>query len=128
MQPVSTFRNLEAWNRAIDLVVLLYQVSDGFPRHELYGLVSQLRRAAVSIPANIAEGNSRFSTAAYLNHVNVALGSLGELRALIEVASRLGFVADADQPRICGQLDEVGRLVGGLRSALKRRLSGVPDP
>ena len=128
MQDASTFRNLVAWNRAIDLVVLLYQITDRFPRHELYGLVSQLRRAAVSIPANIAEGNSRFSTPAYLNHVHVALGSLGELRALIEVASRLGFVAEADQPRIYSQLDEVGRLLGGLRAALKRRLSAVPDP
>ena len=128
MQAITTFRNLVAWNRAIDLVVLLYQISDGFPRHELYGLVSQLRRAAVSIPANIAEGNSRLSTAAYLNHVHVALGSLGELRALIEVASRLGFIAEADQPRICEHLDEVGRLLGGLRAALKRRLSAVPDP
>src|SRR5436190_12745441 len=110
VQPASTFRSLVAWNRAIELVVLLYRMTDDFPRHELYGLVSQVRRAAVSIPANIAEGNSRCSTAAYLNHVHVALGSLGELRALIEVASRLGFVSHADQPRICSQLDEVGRL------------------
>ena len=128
VQAVSTFRNLVVWNRAIDLVVLLYQITNTFPRQEQYGLVSQLRRAAVSIPANIAEGNGRFSTAAYLNHVHVALGSHGELRALIEIASRLGFIADADQPNICGHLDEVGRLLGGLRAALKRRLSSVPDP
>jgi len=81
----------------------------------------------MSIPANIAEGSSRCSAAAYLNHVHVALGSRGELRAFIEIASRLQFITDADQPRICGQLDEVGRLLGGLRAALKRRLSDVPD-
>ena len=82
------------------------------------------RRDATSI-------NSRFSTAAYLNHVHVALGSLGELRALIEVASRLGFIADADQPRICGQLDEVGRLLvrsaGGSQAKAQCR-SLIPDP
>jgi four helix bundle protein len=130
MAPIVTFRDLRVWHVSLDLVVLLYRITDCFPRSETYGLTSQLRRAAVSIPANIAEGNARGSTAAYLNHVNVALGSRAELETLIEISSRLGLITEAQRNQLNALVNELGRLLSGLRSALKRRLASraVPEP
>ena len=113
------YRGLSVWQRALDLVVAIYQITEGFPAAERFGLTSQLRRAAVSLPANIAEGNSRLSRAAYLNHLNVALGSLGELRALIEVSLRLQFLSETQQSNLSSRIDEVGRMLYGLRKALQ---------
>ena len=129
MADVRTFSDLTAWTASVELVVEIYRMTGGFPRSEMFGLVSQLRRAAVSIPANVAEGNSRYSTRAYINHVHVALGSHGELRALLEVSRRLGYVGEPAADVLTRRLDEVGRLLSGLRRALKQRVdSGAPDP
>jgi len=119
---LDAFENLQAWRSSMDLVLRIYALTDRFPRSELYGLSGQLRRAGVSIPANIAEGNSRLSTAAYLNHVQIALGSLGELRTLVEIAVRLQYVQAEERLTVERQLHEVGRLLYGLRTALKNRL------
>ena len=118
---VQTFRNLDAWKQAVELVVVIYRVSDGFSRGEIFGLTSQLRRAAISIPGNIAEGNSRPSVPAYINHLGVALGSLGEVRSLIEVATRLAFLCSPDTESVSKQVDRVGSLVFRLRESLKSR-------
>ena len=106
---------------SVELVVLVYRLTEPFPRIEQFGLVSQMRRAAVSIPANIAEGNSRLSLPSYLHHVNIALGSHGELRALVEIASRLGYLTTMDAANISPLIDHTGRLLSGLRRALKDR-------
>src|SRR5262245_58137642 len=90
-----TYRDLEAWQLGIDLVVRCYRTTAAFPATELYGLTSQVRRAAVSIPSNIAEGHCRKTTKAYINHVSIALGSHGELETCIELVSRLGFIAES---------------------------------
>src|SRR5437588_620934 len=82
------------WHMSMDFVELLYKETRNFPREELYGLTSQLRRAAVSIPSNVAEGYCRRRTKVYVNHVSIALGSHAELETCIEIASRLGFIAD----------------------------------
>jgi len=119
---LDAFENLQAWRSSMDLVLRIYALTDRFPRSELYGLSGQLRRAGVSIPANIAEGNARLSTAAYLNHVQIALGSLGELRTLVEIAVRLHYVQAEERLTVARQLSEVGRLLYGLRTALKSRL------
>ncbi|MFN7913785.1 MAG: four helix bundle protein [Vicinamibacterales bacterium] len=129
MNGPQTYRDLTAWKRSVDFVEAVYRATERFPRSELFGIVSQMRRAAVSVTANIAEGNSRHSTAAYINHVNVAMGSLGELGALIEVSSRLGFLSADEAQSLQRQAEEEGRLLSGLRTALKRRLSdGHPSP
>lgn len=120
---VETYRDLTVWAKSADLVVAVYRVTAGFPRAELYGLASQIRRAAVSIPANVAEGNSRPSTPAYLHHVSIALGSHGELRALLDIGGRVGFIGDTELRSLNGQVDEVGRLLAGLHRALKARLT-----
>jgi len=122
-----TYRDLTVWRVSLELVVEIYRATERFPRSELFGITSQLRRAAVSVCANLAEGNSRHSTAAYINHINVALGSLGELGALLEISMRLGYIAIDDGRRLTEHTDRAGRLFSGLRAALKRRTERTSD-
>jgi four helix bundle protein len=82
---IRSYRDLEAWQRAMLLVLEAYRVSEGFPRSERFGLTHQLRRAVVSVPSNIAEGHSRRARQAYINHVNIALGSLAEFETQADV-------------------------------------------
>lgn len=128
MNVTQTYKDLRAWQVSVDLVEAVYKATEHFPRTETFGLVSQMRRAAVSISANIAEGNSRQSLGAYVNHLAIALGSVGELRTLIEISRRLQFLQAQDlrAPLVC--LDECGRLVSGLRAALKKRQVSGPLP
>ncbi len=127
----TTFRDLTAWNAAVDLVVTCYRVTGSFPASETYGLISQIRRAAVSIPANVAEGNGRGSRGAYVYHVQIALGSHSELRALVEISGRLGFLSPEHLALLMPQVELVGRLLSGLCKALRRPpdpRSPIPDP
>ena len=121
----TTFRDLTAWTAAVDLVVTCYRVTGSFPASETYGLISQIRRAAVSIPANVAEGNGRGSRGAYAHHVQIALGSHTELRALVEISDRLGFLSPEHLALLMPQVELVGRLLSGLCKALKR--PPIPD-
>jgi four helix bundle protein len=121
MATVFTYRDLEAWQKGMDLVEGCYRVTTSFPKSELYGLTSQLRRAAVSIPSNLAEGHCRRSTGAYLNHVSIALGSHGELQTCVEIAVRLGFLAATERARLIADTDTVGRLLYGLYNSLERK-------
>jgi len=107
----------------MDLVEQCYRTTASFPREELYGLTSQLRRAAVSIPSNVAEGHCRRKTKAYANHVSIALGSHGELETCIELASRLGFLSPRDRPELQDRCDEVGRLLSGLYRSLEEKIA-----
>jgi four helix bundle protein len=117
-----TCRDLEAWQLAMDLVERCYRITEPFPRSELYGLTGQIRRAAVSIPSNIAEGHCRRSTKAYVNHVSIALGSHGELETCIELARRLGFLSSKHEIDIAPLCGSVGRLLNGLLASLERRI------
>src|SRR5215469_5627379 len=106
----------------MDFVERCYTVTAAFPKSELYGLTSQLRRAAVSIPTNIAEGQCRKKIAVYANHLNIALGSHGEVETCIEIASRLKFVSTEDKKRLMSHCDSAGRLLNGLYRSLEDRL------
>jgi four helix bundle protein len=117
------YKDLDAWKSAMDLVEQCYRQSASFPRSEMYGLTSQLRRAVVSIPSNVAEGYCRRTTKAYANHVSIALGSHGELETLIELASRLGFLSATDRPPLQDRCDSVGRLLSGLYRALEDKIA-----
>jgi four helix bundle protein len=123
-----TYRDLEAWKLGIDLVETCYKATGAFPQSELYGVTSQLRRASVSIPANVAEGQARKSTRAYKNHVSIAIGSHAEFTTCIEVATRLGFMSRAERDRFMALSDSVGRLLNGLHRALKRKLEARRRP
>jgi four helix bundle protein len=109
----------------MDLVERCYGVTRSFPRSELYGLASQLRRAAVSIPANVAEGHGLRSTKASRNHVSIAIGSHAEVTTCIELAGRLGFLNAAATDQLLERSNSVGRLLYGLYRAIARK---IPDP
>lgn len=109
-------RDLLAWQKAMDLITAIYSVTQVFPRDELYGLKSQLRRAAVSVPSNLAEGYSRNSKNELHHFIGQARGSLAEVETQIEIAMNLGYVDTETSSRLLSQIDEVGRLLTGLRS------------
>ncbi|MFP4474003.1 MAG: four helix bundle protein [Desulfatibacillaceae bacterium] len=120
---IRSYRDLIVWQKAMDLVAMVYTVSKGFPREEMYGLTSQVRRAVVSIPSNIAEGQGRNSTREFRNHLSMAYGSLQEVETQILVAERLGYL-NADTTRATlRQASEVGRMINALSSALLKKLA-----
>jgi four helix bundle protein len=121
--PIVTYRDLIVWKQSMSLVEECYKLTVGFPNSELYGLTSQLRRAAVSIPANVAEGHRRRETKPYRNHVSIAIGSHGELETYLELAHRLGLLSQPDKARVTNLADSVGRLLFGLHRSLKKKLS-----
>ncbi len=125
MARIKTFRELDVWNCSMSLVLLCYRLSESFPRSEQFGLTAQLRRAAASVPANIAEGHNRRSQRAYLNHVNIALGSQAEVDTLLELAQRLKYLSEAQIQRVRPDLDRTGQMLHGLSRSLERRLLGA---
>jgi four helix bundle protein len=122
-QPASvlSFRDLSVWRKSMDLVVACYKLTQGFPASETYGLVSQIRRSAVSVPANIAEGHARKRTGDYLHHLSIASGSLAELETHILIAVRLGFVGEVEVGPILEDAHEIGRMLAGLIQKLGTR-------
>jgi four helix bundle protein len=116
--PIKSHRDLIVWQKGMDLVVLIYQATAAFPKHELYGLVSQLRRAAASIPANIAEGQGRRSKAEFCQFLGNARGSLLELDTHLELSLRLKYLTPSQHERIHKDVVEVGKLTNGLLRSL----------
>ena len=119
---LQSFKELEVWQLAMDLAEACYSATKAFPREELFGLTSQIRRAAVSIPANIAEGQGREHTREFLHHLSHARGSLMELETHLLLSHRIGLL---DQPKLddlTTRLHRIGRMLSGLRKALERRL------
>jgi four helix bundle protein len=115
---LKTYQELIVWQRAMDLVEEVYRASRNFPREEIYGLTSQVRRAAVSIPSNIAEGQGRRTTADFLRHLSIAYGSLLELETQILIATRLCYLVEGNCKDVMGMAGEVGRLLNGLMASL----------
>src|SRR3989454_973373 len=123
--PSRGYRDLLGWQRAMDLVVEAYRVSAVFPAEERYSLIEQVRRAAVSVPSNIAEGHGRDHLGDYLRQLSVANGSLMELETQVLIAGRMGYLRKEDEGRILRQTGEVGKMLSGLTRALKnRRIAG----
>ena len=115
---VKNYQELIVWQKAMDLVEDVYKSSKDFPREELYGLTSQIRRAAVSIPSNIAEGQGRRTTLDFLRHLSIAYGSLREVETQILIARRLKYVAQTRVDEVMELAGEVGRLLNGLMNSL----------
>jgi four helix bundle protein len=109
-----TYEDLKVWRRAMDLVLEVYRCTSSFPKHEMYGITSQMRRAAVSVPSNIAEGKGRFSRKELLQFLFHARGSLLELQTQITIACELGYLPLADRTKLTDLASEVGRLLNGL--------------
>jgi four helix bundle protein len=118
-QPIRSHRDLIVWQKAMDLVVSVYRESDSFPRTEVYGLISQVRRAAVSVPANIAEGQGRRLVGEYIQFLGNARGSLLEVDTHLEIAARLGFISADTHLTLAEQLKEVRKLLNGLMRSLE---------
>src|SRR5215510_8818895 len=118
---VRGFRDLRVWQAAMDLVELIYDVSIDFPKHETYGLTSQIRRAAISIPSNIAEGHSPRHTNEYLRFLSVAQGSLAELQTQSEIANRLGYVSASAASEILDFSVSPSKQLHALRNAIAKR-------
>src|SRR6185295_18113542 len=117
---VKNYQELIVWQKAMDLVVEVYAISRTFPREEIYGLTSQLRRAAVSVPSNIAEGQGRRTTADFLRHLSISYGSLREVETQTLIATRLHYVTTERSKQVLNMTAEVGRLLNGLMSSLGR--------
>jgi four helix bundle protein len=122
LETMRPHQKLEAWSNAIELVTDIYKSSEHFPKEERYGLTGQIRRAAVSIPANIAEGAGRHSRKEFSHFLSNSQGSASELETELIIANRLGYLDEATFARLIGQLERIGRLITGLT----RHLSGRP--
>jgi four helix bundle protein len=118
MGPIQSFRDLEAWKVAMDLVLTTYALVKKLPATERFELGRQLRRAAISIPSNIAEGNACGPRRKYLNHLRIAIGSLAELDTQLELAARLQLLAASDTAAAKQQLATTARLLHGLVRSL----------
>lgn len=117
---METFKNLVVWQEAMNLVEIVYLATKGFPKEEIYGLTSQIRRAAVSIPSNIAEGNGRFSQKDYAHFLLIANGSLKELETQILISERIKYLSKEKLEEIAKQIGSVGRLLTALRKSLDK--------
>jgi four helix bundle protein len=119
---IKDFKDLKAWQKAMDLCVAAYDLTRNFPKDELFGLVNQIRRASVSVPANIAEGYGRGYLADYIRFLRNSRGSLFELETEVMLAHRLGMVASQDSDAFLAGLREAARTLQGLTSSLERVL------
>jgi four helix bundle protein len=111
-------KRLLAWQKSMELVVLLYEVTKSFPREEIYGLTSQIRRAGVSAPSNISEGAAGRSTEQFKNYLSTAIGSLNEVSTQLEIANRVGYLNSQTHDRAQSLLDECLALTYGLKRKL----------
>jgi four helix bundle protein len=115
------YQGLVVWQRAMDLVAEVYVASRSFPREEVYGLTSQLRRAAVSIPSNIAEGEGRGSKKEFVHFLRIAHGSLREVETQLIIAERLAYLEANVLSKLIAIAEETGRLINGLMNSLRRQ-------
>ena len=125
---IASYRDLEVWQLAMAVVETCYRLTTSFPAREQFELAAQMRRAAVSIPSNIAEGQGRRMTGAYLQHLSVAAGSHAELETQVEVARRLGYFSPGDAEEIERQLRSLGRMITALIRAIRVKAGQTPQP
>ena len=117
------FRDLQVWQRSIQLTVVVYRLTQNFPREEIYGLTSQIRRAAVSVPSNIAEGQGRLTIGAFRQFLGIARGSNYELQTQLEIARSLGFGNSELIDEAESLSHEVGKMIYALLESLKESAS-----
>ena len=121
MNIVKSYRDLEVWKKSIEWAELIYKSSSGFPAEERFGLKSQLRRAAVSVASNIAEGAERRTTGEYLHSLSIARGSLAEAETQIILARRLEFFSQDQEEPLLLRSEELSKMLGGLMRSLESR-------
>jgi four helix bundle protein len=115
------YQDLVAWQKSMDLVESVYHLTESFPKQETYGLTIQIRRAAVSVPSNIAEGQAHYTNADFSRFLRISRGSLAELETQVLIAERLKYVAPEHEKPITAQIHEVSRIISGPINSLQER-------
>ena len=118
---IRSYRDLKVWQKSMDLTVRTYELTRTFPSEEKYGLVSQMRRAAASVPANIAEGRARRSTKEFIQMLGIARGSLAELETFVTLSERLGLIRSETSESLLEDCAEINRMMNGLMRALSSK-------
>ena len=121
---INSYRDLKVWQKAMDLAVECHRVTAGFPREETYGLVAHIRRAAGSVPANLAEGHGRENTGSFVQFCRIAQGSLKELETHLILSERLGYVDGERGAALLARADEIGRMVRSMIRRLQEKVQG----
>ena len=121
------FKNIKAWQYADDLAVLVYSKTRSFPKEELYGITSQLRRAVVSVPTNIAEGASREHKKEYLHFLYVARGSMAEAEYLLHLSRRVGYLKDDEYIQVEDPRKEAAKTLQGLINSVRKEANKTKD-
>ncbi len=119
---ISRFRELKAWQLGMDLTEKVYLLTDSFPKSEIYGLSSQIRRCAVSIPSNLAEGHGRTSAKEFLQFIAIAYGSICELETQILLSHRLKYLDTSNLETVSALLTETSKTIRGLQKAIRERV------
>jgi four helix bundle protein len=120
---MKTHRELDVWKESIDFTVLIYEITESFPKEELYGLTSQLRRATVSVPANISEGAARNSSKEFVRFLYIAFGSLSEIDTLLMIATRLNYITPEIYSNLTPRLIGTTAQISGLIRAISRTIA-----
>ncbi|PAC31292.1 four helix bundle protein [Flectobacillus sp. BAB-3569] len=120
---MKSFRDLLVWQKSMNLVTDIYQLTRNFPQAEMFGLTSQLRRASISIPSNIAEGYGRNTSKGYLRYLQIALGSLYEIQTQLEIASNLHFLEIFDFNKMISLCLEIERMLTSLIAKIKAKIA-----
>jgi four helix bundle protein len=115
-----SYKDLLVWQRAMNLVTNVYNLIKTFPKEEIYGLSGQLRRAIVSVPSNIAEGQGRDSVKEFIHYLSISYGSLMEVETQLQIAANLGYLKQVEVDKLLEQTAEVGRLLNGLSRSLRK--------
>lgn len=117
-EDIRNYQDLIVWQKAMLLVEMIYTATQSFPKHELYGLTNQIRRAAVSIPSNIAEGQARYSNAEFRHFLSIAQGSKAEVETQIMIANRLNYISKDEMNQALSLLLEISKMLASLRKSL----------
>lgn len=120
---LNSFRDLRVWQLSMELVEIIYRLTQNFPKHEIYGLTSQIQRAAVSVPSNIAEGHTREHTKEFLHHLSIAQASLAELETQLEIAARLNYLETSELEPVRERVVSLGKQQYALRNALLKKIN-----
>jgi len=127
MSDIKNYRDLIVWQKSVQLSVKIYQLTAKFPKEEIFGISSQMRRAGVSIPSYIAEGRGRNTVGEFINFLGIAKGALDELDTQIEISFLLGFLVENDKDDIFNMINSIAKMLNGLKISLKRPKTSNPN-
>lgn len=122
MSKIRTHKDLDVWKKSVLLVTSIYELTKSFPKDEIYGITNQIRRSAVSVSSNIAEGSARQGNKKFIHFLYISLGSLSELETQLIISNNLKYISDSSFKRMMNNLDEIGKMLTGLISYMKRRV------